>query len=56
LERVVGKQDSILHLETLLQVFTVENCLELLQKLEGVLDVGDNFKVFVDVSLERGLN
>ena len=53
---VVVEQDSVLGVKAISKVLSVEDRLELSQKLQGVLDAGDNFKVSIDVVLEISLD
>ena len=53
---VVLEQDGVLGVQTVLQVISVEDTLEFSKEVQRSLDVGDNFKVLVDVLLELGFN
>jgi len=50
------EKDSVLRAESVLQVISVKNRLELSQEFQGIFDAGDHLEVFVDVFLEIGLN
>jgi hypothetical protein len=53
---IVVEQDSVLGVEAISEVFSMEDRFELSQELQGVLDAGDNFKVSIDVVLEISLD
>jgi len=46
----------VLLVQVVLQVLTVKDGLELAEELEGILNVGDDLEVLVDVLLEGGLH
>lgn len=56
LRLVVLEQNCILGMQVVLEVVSVQNCLELSQQLKTVFDVGNHFEVLVDVLLQRCLN
>jgi DNA polymerase III gamma/tau subunit len=53
---VVVEQKSVLLLEVVAEVLTLQDTVELTEKLEGVLNVGDVLKVCINVVLELSLN
>lgn len=53
---VVLEQDGVLGVQTVLQVISVEDTLEFSKEVQRSLDVGDNFKVLVDVLLKLSFN
>jgi hypothetical protein len=53
---IVVEQDSVLGVEAISEVFSMEDRFELSQELQGVLDAGDNFKVSINVVLEISLD
>jgi hypothetical protein len=50
------EETSVLRVDTVAQVVTLKNSLELSEKLKRVLDRGDVLEVLVNVALELGLN
>ena len=52
LKAVVVEQDGVLGVQSILQVVSVENGLELSQEFQRILDIGDYLKVLVNVVLE----
>lgn len=52
LKAIVVEQDGVLGVQSVLQVVSVENGLELSQEFQRVLDVGDDLEVLVNVVLE----
>lgn len=53
---IVVEQDGVFGVETVSEVLSVEDRLELSQELQGVLDAGDDFEVSIDVVLEFSLD
>jgi len=53
---VVVEQKSVLLLEVVAEVLTLQDTVELTEKLEGVLNVSDVLKVCINVVLELSLN
>ena len=53
---VVLEQDRILGVETVLEVVSVQDRLELSQKFKGIRDACDVVEILVDVELELSLN
>lgn len=52
LKAIVVEQDGVLGVQSVLQVVSVENGLELSQEFQRVLDVGDDLEVLVNVVLK----
>lgn len=52
LKAIVVEQDGVLGVQSVLQVVSVENGLELSQEFQRVLDIGDDLKVLVNVVLK----
>jgi hypothetical protein len=53
---VVVKEESVFLLKVVAEVLALQDAMELAEKLEGVLNVGDVLKVGIDVVLELGFN
>lgn len=56
LKAIVVEQDVVLGVKTILEIVSVQDGLELSEKLERVLNAGDDLEVLVDVALEIGLD
>ena len=56
LKAIVVEQDGVLGVQSVLQVVSVENGLELSQEFQRVLDIGDDLKVLVNVVLKLGFD
>ena len=56
LDSIVLEQDGVFGVQSILQVISVENTLELSKEIQRSFDVGDNLEVLVNVLLELSLN
>ena len=56
LNTVVLEQDGVFGVQSVLQVISVEDTLELSKEVQGSLDVSDDLEVLVNVLLELSLD